>query len=118
MKKIVIILAICLYAFIASAMDITFQWNANQEDDIVGYEIGYRLDGVEDYTIVEAGNVTQYTITGLDNNSRYFFNFRACDRGGLKGEWMEYEIDNLYPPVGEMMKIISIINNGGTVNIQ
>ncbi len=67
----------------------TLGWAANSEADLAGYYLSYeRGSGGSPYNGVGAeqgpspifvGNVTTYTLTGLDISSTYYFNLQAVD---------------------------------------
>lgn len=45
------------------------RWSATP--DASGYIVHYRVDGSDDETTIDVGNVTQHTLTGLDNGTDY-----------------------------------------------
>lgn len=79
----VVIMSIMLFAFLiqsANAANVTLAWDANADSDLVaGYKIYYGKSSGNYSTNVDAGNVTEYTVTGLDSNTKYYFVATAYD---------------------------------------
>jgi len=73
----------------AFAADVRLNWQANRDADLAGYRVHYgRSSGV--YTqVIDAGNLLSCTITGLQENSEYFFALSAYDRAGRSSELSE-----------------------------
>jgi hypothetical protein len=62
--------------------DTVLRWSANPESDVVGYVIVWRESSQETWThALNVGNVTQYTLTGL-NKDDLIFGVRAVNRNG------------------------------------
>jgi hypothetical protein len=60
----------------------TLTWNADPESNVVGYEIVWRDSTAPVWThALEVGNVTSYTVTGLNKDNTQF-GVRAINRGG------------------------------------
>jgi hypothetical protein len=84
MKKL-IMLFIMLFVFVGfvSAAEVTVQWDANSEPDLAGYEIHWGTSPGDAQTPFDnsqdVGNVTQYTITGLVDDTTYFIAAIAYD---------------------------------------
>ncbi len=66
----------------------TLSWTAHPETDVSGYYLHYDIGGGSPYEGTDArqgpspifvGNVTTYTLTGLDLSSTYAFSFQAVD---------------------------------------
>jgi len=75
---------LCFGAWVAPAMaaDVTLQWNANSEPDLSGYKLHYGTSAGVYTTSVNVGNVTTRTVSGLSNNTRYYFAVTAYDSSG------------------------------------
>ncbi|MBX3043687.1 MAG: T9SS type A sorting domain-containing protein [Candidatus Kapabacteria bacterium] len=68
---------------------IVLSWNPNSEADLFGYELYYDNDGSgapysgtdadQGISPINVGNVTTYTLTGLDPNKVYYFALKAFD---------------------------------------
>lgn len=71
-----------------SARDITLTWEANSEPDLSHYIVYWGLEpGVYNYNSGNIGLVTEYTITGLDDDKIYFFAVTAVDSSGLESDF-------------------------------
>ena len=68
-------------ATIAHGLDLSFAWDANTEPDLAGYRVFYRQEGQNyDYNNPAwQGTETTCTISGLDDNTTYYFVSRAYD---------------------------------------
>src|SRR5687768_18142310 len=64
--------AIMLVPITAHAGDVKLAWDANTESDLAGYRIYYGNASGTYQSNVDVGNVTAYTITGLQDGLLYF----------------------------------------------
>ena len=90
-----IIAALC-FSSVALAADFTFMWDPNEEPDLAGYKIYYKTDasgppydGIHPFhpdldSPVDVGNVTEYTIHDLDDDTDYYFVVTAYDSKGFE----------------------------------
>jgi len=66
---------------------VTLTWEANTEDDIAGYKL-YRACRVkgEAYALIAtvSGEVLSYIDTGLTNDTTYFYEIKAFNKGGIE----------------------------------
>ncbi len=92
----VFVLAILL-PFRADAADVTLAWDSNVETDLAGYQVAYGLTSGNYTTVVDAGNRTMYSLTGLDANRTYFFSVRAYNTAGLTSPFST-EVSTTTPP--------------------
>lgn len=71
----------------AWAAEVQLAWNPNTEPDLAGYRIHYgTASGV--YTVhVDVGNVTTYTVPGLEDGTRYYFVATAYDTSANESEY-------------------------------
>jgi VCBS repeat-containing protein len=68
----------------AYGRDVTLAWSPNSEPDLAGYKLYYGTEsGIYSQTN-DVGNVTEYTVTGLDAGRSYFFALSAYDTEGLE----------------------------------
>jgi hypothetical protein len=66
---------------------LTLAWDPNTEPDLAGYTIYYGTQsGIYDFTI-DVGNVTQYTVTGLEPATQYYFSVTARDSSGNESDF-------------------------------
>jgi len=75
------------------AIEVTLQWDANTDPDLSGYMVYYDTDSgppyegngsTEDDSPINVGNVTGFTVTGLDDSQTYYFAVTAYDNEGLE----------------------------------
>ena len=116
MKKVLSILSplkiilVFLFLFIlvlnrSYALDVTLQWDANTEPDLVGYKIYYDIDSGDPYngTAATEGDspidmpldqdenpdpdIVEYTVHNLQNGITYYFAVTARDDQGLESDY-------------------------------
>ncbi len=71
----------------AAALTVSLQWRPSEEADVAGYKLYF---GNESYTYsgnVDVGNVTSYTLTGLDEGKVHYFAATAYNRSGVESEF-------------------------------
>jgi uncharacterized repeat protein (TIGR01451 family) len=78
----VAILAVLATPAFAGPNDVTLLWNPNNEPDIAGYRIAWGSSPGSHPNLIDAGNVQNYTVTGLTQNSTYYFVLQAYDGAG------------------------------------
>ncbi len=59
-------------------------WDANTETDLAGYKVYYGTTSGQYASVVDVGNQTSYTLTGLQAGLTYFISATAYDTGGLE----------------------------------
>ncbi|GEM_PF-2008538 len=70
----------------AGAGEIEIRWDAVPDWDVAGYRVYYgRTLGVNE-NVVDVGNVTSTTLTGLEDCTFWYITVRAYDAGGLESE--------------------------------
>jgi len=74
------------FAGMVLATDLTFAWDPNPESDLAGYRLYYRSGGETNFTVVETGNVTRYTVPDLVPGMTYDFHLTAYNQIGLESE--------------------------------
>lgn len=84
MKKILFILGVVcffihLFVYCAFATDVTLQWAANTEPDLAGYNVYHGVESGVYNTPIWVGDVTEYTMTGLQAGVFHFFVVTAVD---------------------------------------
>ena len=60
----------------------TLQWDANTETDLAGYILYQGITEGSYGNPIDVGNVTSYTVSGLEPGTTYYFAVTAHDTGG------------------------------------
>jgi hypothetical protein len=86
-----------------SAVQVTLTWDPNSEPDLAGYKIYYGTADRAYQWNIDVGNVTSYTVTGLQSNILYYFAATAYNTQGLESgfsnqvlwgyRWWETQVD-------------------------
>ncbi len=79
MKRLFLIAMFVLWAGVSFGADVTLRWDANTEPDLAGYNIYYGNESGVYGEPIDAGNVTEYVVTGLDDTQSYYFVVTAYD---------------------------------------
>ena len=72
---------------VASAL--TLAWDPNTEDDLAGYKVYYGTRSRDYDYVIDVGNVTQYTVTSLESEKRYYFAVTAYDTSENESSFSE-----------------------------
>jgi len=59
--------------------DLSLAWNANSESDLAGYQIAWGSSPGSHPNLIDVGNVTAYTVTGLTTGNTYYFVVQSYD---------------------------------------
>src|SRR5476651_2110979 len=77
-------IAALLQATSAQSATVTFMWNANPEPNIAGYRLHYGT-ATHTYTqVIDVGNSTTATVSGLPEGVAYFFATTASNTSGFE----------------------------------
>lgn len=78
MKKIILTALLIVYSNISISGDVKLKWDASISEGVKGYEVYYG-EGRNNYnfTPIDVGNVTEYTVRDLTNNNKYYFAIKA-----------------------------------------
>jgi hypothetical protein len=79
-----------------AASTLTLAWNPNTEDDLAGYKVYYGVQSGNYDSIIDVGNVTQYTVTNLEPETRYYFAVTAYDTSSNESDFSEEVTDPLH----------------------
>ena len=113
MKKLVAVL-VGLFVLVtlscASAADVTLAWDANTESNLAGYKLHYNTvePGPPYTTIVDVGNVLEYTFENLDLVANvYWFVATAYNTDGFESGYSN-EVTTKAPaiPSGIRIKVV------------
>ena len=70
--KFVAFLSVFFYSNLVSAAQVTLAWDANTDPDLAGYMIYYGFaTRAYDY-VVDVGNQTTFTLSGLEDGHTYY----------------------------------------------
>jgi hypothetical protein len=64
--------------------EVSLIWDANSEPDLAGYRLHYGIASGDYSSVVDVGNQTTYTITGLDPAETYYIAATAYSLSGLE----------------------------------
>ncbi|UCD81362.1 MAG: fibronectin type III domain-containing protein, partial [Desulfobacterales bacterium] len=71
----------------ASAVDVTIAWDANSESDLAGYILFYGTASRSYSNSIDVGNNTEYTLTGLNEGTTYYFSAKAYDTSNNESDY-------------------------------
>jgi hypothetical protein len=77
---------------------VTLAWDANSEPDLAGYKVYYGINSRVYPFTVSAGNVTNLTISNLQEGVTYYFAATAYNSAGLESDF-SIEIDHIVPRI-------------------
>jgi len=77
--KFVAFLSILFYSNLVSAAEVTLAWDANTEPDLAGYMIYYGFATRSYDYVVDVGDQTTFTLSGLEDGYTYYFAVTAYD---------------------------------------
>jgi hypothetical protein len=93
-KKTVTFIVLVLLLLLSSlspahlaASALTLAWDPNAEADLNGYKIYYGKRSGNYGFVIDVGNVTRYTVTGLDPETRYYFALTAYDNAANESDF-------------------------------
>jgi hypothetical protein len=93
-----LLLLLSLFPAHLAASALTLAWDPNTEADLTGYKIYYGTrSGGYDFAI-DVGNVTRYTVTGLEPETRYYFALTAYDTSGNESDFSGEVSAFTHPP--------------------
>ena len=84
----------------SAANTLTLAWDPNIEFDLAGYKVYYSSQSGDYDSVIDVGNVTQYTIRGLEPETRYYVALTAYDASRNESDFSEevIGISNPDPP--------------------
>ena len=68
---------------------LTLAWDANNEDDLGGYKVYYGTRSMDYDFVIDVGNVTQYTVRGLEPETPYYLALTAYDISRNESDFSE-----------------------------
>ena len=103
--KLVAFLSVLFYSNLVSAAEVALAWDANTDPDVAGYMIYYGFaTRAYDY-VVDVGDQTTFTLSGLEDGHTYYFAVTAYDTEDLESDFSNevtknFEFDN-QPPTAD-----------------
>ncbi len=111
----IILTLICTHAVLAA--DALLSWDPNVETDLAGYRIHYGATQGSYPTVIDVGQVTIYTITGLGPGT-YYFVVTAYDTTGTESAFsnqVSTVITDTTPPVLSVIAASGITSANATI---
>ena len=68
---------------------LTLAWDPNTEDDLAGYKIYHGTHSGDYDSVIDVGNITQYTVTGLEPATLYYLALTAYDTSGNESDFSD-----------------------------
>jgi hypothetical protein len=85
MIRYLTLLLVLLIAARVEAASVTLVWSPSNEPNLAGYHVGYRASPTGNETVVDVGNVTEWTFTATPTaNTIYYFRVFAQNRAGQR----------------------------------
>ncbi len=91
------LLLLALYPVRSAANILTLAWDPNREYDLAGYKIYFGIQSGDYDSVIDVGNITQYTVTDLDPETQYYLALTAYDTSYNESEFSE-EVSGLSNP--------------------
>jgi hypothetical protein len=82
-----VLLLLNLFLPTEAAERVTLAWDPNPEPDIAGYKLRYGLQSRKYTTLVDVGNVTNATVSGLVTSNVYYFVLTAYNTVALESDY-------------------------------
>ncbi len=110
------LVSILLSSFsIVKGADVLFEWDPNTESELAGYEIFHGSSSGTYHSSEKLGNVTEYTMSGLEDGVKHYFALKAYDINDNKSEFSDeigLDIPDLTQP-----SIISVQSAGDATKV-
>lgn len=95
-----------------NAGDLIVSWDPNTEPDLLGYRIYYGTSSGNYTTVIDVGNVTNYTVSGFSEGIEYFFAVTAYDTAYNESDFSlevsaTIKVDDIIPPTIYSVNLIS-----------
>jgi hypothetical protein len=71
----------------ARAAEVTLEWDPNSESDLAGYKVYYGILSRSYLASIDVGNITSYTVTGLQVEVPYYFAATAYNTSAQESEY-------------------------------
>lgn len=109
------LLLLALFPGRLGASALTLAWDPNTEDDLAGYSVYYGIQSGNYDSVIDAGNVAQYTVSNLEPETQYYFAVTAYDTSGNESDLSEEvgSITSEAPPPEPPLEVVSVISPNG-----
>lgn len=103
--KLAVFLSVLFYSNLVSAAEVTLAWDANTDPDVAGYMIYYGFAARDYDYVVDVGDQTTFTLSGLKDGHTYYFAVTAYDTEDLESDFSNevtknFDFDN-QPPTAD-----------------
>jgi len=96
-KRPFLFISLCVFTLAAllghvensQAAQVRLEWNASSGTNVAGYKIYYGTQSRGYTNSVDAGNTTNYTVTGLQEGATYYFAVTAYDASRLESVYSD-----------------------------
>lgn len=113
---------------VVHATDVTLQWNAETDPNVVGYKLYYKADtagapyngtgALEGASPVNVASLTSTTLSGLDPSHAYYFTVTAYDAAGNEGPYSNnVSIPESVPPTASITSPLANASLSGVVTV-
>jgi hypothetical protein len=115
-----LLLLLALFPGRLAASALTVAWAPNTEDDLAGYSVYYGIQSGNYDSVIDVGNVVQYTVSNLEPDTHYYCAVTAYDTSGNESNFSE-EVGSITSedpppesPPDPPLDMVSVISpNGG-----
>jgi hypothetical protein len=100
--------------------DVTLAWDPNTQTDLKGYKIYYGTATGNYQWIIDAGNVTTYTVSGLSVGATYFASATAYNTSGLESSYsneVSFTLPGCTYSISPSSATFAASGGTGTINI-
>jgi len=112
------LIVLILPALAMAGESVKLSWNANTENDVVGYRIYYRTSPGNYSKVVNAGKVTTSSVEDLQDGATYYFVITAYDTAGNESGYSEEvsaTILDTTPPLISAVAAKNLTTSGATI---
>jgi hypothetical protein len=88
-SPVILIFVLSSLPSVVHGAEVTLAWYANTESDLAGYNIYYGTASGDYSDSIDVGDVTEYTVTGLDDGGTYYFAATAYDEDDNESAYSE-----------------------------
>lgn len=109
-KKLIILLSF-LPSILWAEQSVTLAWNRNTETFVSGYKVYYGGASRQYTNVLDAGNLTEKRVDGLEEGKKYFFAATAYTTNGVESDYsLEVSYSNVSPVLSKFGDITTFSN--------